>query len=110
MTDFLLLLGKLNLAMGAAIIVVWLLRRPLRAWFGAPVAYALWLLVPIAGIASLLPPRVAAPLPAYVMHLQNPAVQNLAGQYRAARSAQPGTIDGTHRACAVDDLGQNGFP
>ena len=85
MTDFLLLLGKLNLAMGAAIIVVWLLRRPLRAWFGAPVAYALWLLVPIAGIASLLPPRVAAPLPAYVMHLQNPAVQNLAGQYPAAQ-------------------------
>jgi beta-lactamase regulating signal transducer with metallopeptidase domain len=70
MTEFLLLLGKLNLAMGAAIVVVCLLRRPLRAQFGAPITYALWLLVPIAGLASLLPPRTAAPLPAHFTSLQ----------------------------------------
>jgi beta-lactamase regulating signal transducer with metallopeptidase domain len=63
MTELLLLVGKLNLAMGAAIIMVCLLRRPVRAQFGALIAYALWLLVPIAGLASLLPPRTAAPLP-----------------------------------------------
>jgi len=90
MTEFLLLLGKLNLAMGAAIIVAFLLRRPLRAWFGAPVAYALWLLVPVACLASLLPPRTYALPPAYVMPLHNPAArnppaQNPAGQYPAVR-------------------------
>jgi beta-lactamase regulating signal transducer with metallopeptidase domain len=85
MADFLLVLGKLNLAMGAAIIVVCLLRRPLRASFGAPIAYAIWLLVPIAVFASLLPPRVAPPPAAHVMQLQNPAVQNRTGPYPAAQ-------------------------
>jgi TonB family protein len=60
MTDFLLLLGKSNLAMAVAILAVWLLRRPVRSLFGASVGYALWLLVPVAGLASLLPPRIAA--------------------------------------------------
>ena len=67
MTDFLFLLAKINLAMDGAIALVWLLRRPLRAAFGAAVAYALWLLVPIAAmLACLLPPRIvaaASPLP-----------------------------------------------
>ena len=63
MTDFLFALGKMNLALAAAIILVSLLRRPLRAQFGAPIAYAIWFLVPVAGMASLLPPRMAAPAP-----------------------------------------------
>ncbi len=63
MTDVLFALGKVNLAMGMAIILVSLLRRPLRVQFGAPIAYAIWFLVPVAGMASLLPPRVAAPSP-----------------------------------------------
>jgi beta-lactamase regulating signal transducer with metallopeptidase domain len=76
--------------MGAAIVVVFLLRRPLRASFGAPVAYALWLLVPVACLASLLPPRTYAPPPAYVMPLQNPAAQNPAAQMPATMPmAQP---------------------
>jgi beta-lactamase regulating signal transducer with metallopeptidase domain len=61
MADFLLLLGRLNLAVGAAIIAVYLLRRPLRTQFGAPIAYAIWLLVPMAGIASVMPPGVVPP-------------------------------------------------
>jgi beta-lactamase regulating signal transducer with metallopeptidase domain len=72
MIEFLLFLGKLNLAMGAAIAAVYLLRRPLRAQFGAPIAYALWLLVPITGLASLLPPRAAATLSAHSTRMQNP--------------------------------------
>ena len=48
MADFLLFLGKLNLTVGTAIIVVFLLRRPLRALFGTPIAYAIWLLLSIA--------------------------------------------------------------
>ncbi len=61
MSAFLFFLVKLNLALAAAIILVALLRRPLRHMFGAPIAYAVWFLVPIAGIASLFPPRVIAP-------------------------------------------------
>ena len=63
MSAFLLLLVKWNLATGMAIVLVFLLRRPLRALFGAPIAYAIWLAVPLAGIASLIP-RHAAVLPA----------------------------------------------
>lgn len=66
MTDFLFMLAKINLAMTAGIVAVALLRRPMRAAFHATVAYALWLLVPVAVLASLLPPRIldiAAPLP-----------------------------------------------
>jgi beta-lactamase regulating signal transducer with metallopeptidase domain len=58
--DFLFVLAKINLAMAAAILMVALLRRPVRAAFHAPVAYALWLLVPAAALACLLPPRMAA--------------------------------------------------
>jgi beta-lactamase regulating signal transducer with metallopeptidase domain len=58
MTDFLFPLAKVNLAMAGAILAVGLLRRPVRAAFHAPLAYALWLLVPASALASLLPPRV----------------------------------------------------
>lgn len=58
MADFLLVLAKINLAMAAAILMVAVLRRPIRAAFHAPVAYALWVLVPVAALACLLPPRV----------------------------------------------------
>jgi beta-lactamase regulating signal transducer with metallopeptidase domain len=57
MAEFLILLGKVNLAMCAAILVVYMLRRPTRAAFHAPIAYRLWLLVPVAALASLLPSR-----------------------------------------------------
>jgi len=67
MSAFLFLLVKLNLAMGMAIILVALLRRPLRLLFGTPIAYAIWFLVPTAGIASLFPPRVVATAPAPIM-------------------------------------------
>lgn len=48
---------RASLIASAAIIVVLLLRRPLRAMFGAEVAYAAWLLVPAATIAAFLPAR-----------------------------------------------------
>ncbi len=72
MSAFLLLLVKLNLAMGMAIILVALLRRPLRAQFGAPIAYAIWFLVPVAGMAILLPPRVVASVPVYATPVHVP--------------------------------------
>jgi len=61
MSAFLFLLVKVNLAMGMAVILVALLRRPLRKLFGAPIAYTIWFLVPVAGLAVLPPPPVAAP-------------------------------------------------
>jgi len=45
-------------ASSAAIILVLLLRRPLRAFFGANAAYLLWLLLPLAVLAASLPARV----------------------------------------------------
>lgn len=46
-------------AITAALLLVLLMRRRLRVVFGALVAYAAWLLVPIASIAVLLPAPVA---------------------------------------------------
>ena len=45
-------------ASSAAIVLVLLLRRPLRAWFGANAAYVLWMLLPLAVLAASLPVRV----------------------------------------------------
>ena len=45
-------------ASSAAIVLVLLLRRPLRAAFGANAAYALWSLLPLAVLAASLPVRV----------------------------------------------------
>jgi beta-lactamase regulating signal transducer with metallopeptidase domain len=50
-----------NLAAGLAILLVLMLRRPVRALFGAEVAYLLWLLPLAAGFAALLPARAAEP-------------------------------------------------
>ena len=51
-----------TLASTAAIVLVLLLRKPMRAMFGPGVGYALWWLVPVATLASWLPPvsRVTA--------------------------------------------------
>ncbi len=64
MHDLLTQLLQANLAAAAAIAVVLILRRGVRVAFGAQIAYALWLLVPLAAAASLAPPRPAELLPA----------------------------------------------
>jgi len=55
--DLLTLLLKANLAIGAAVLLVLLLRRPVRRLFGARAAYGLWLIAPLAAAAALLPAR-----------------------------------------------------
>jgi bla regulator protein BlaR1 len=50
------ILGMSVLASSAAIILVLALRTQMRARFGARVAYATWLLIPITSIVALLPP------------------------------------------------------
>jgi TonB family protein len=52
-----------NLAAGAAVLLVLLLRHPLRARCGAAAAYGLWLLPPVAALGSLIPARVATVAP-----------------------------------------------
>ncbi|MNM57297.1 Regulatory protein BlaR1 [compost metagenome] len=60
-TEFLDGLLMTALASSAAMTVVMLLRRPVRHWLGASAAYLLWLAVPVAIGAVLLPaPRVVA--------------------------------------------------
>jgi bla regulator protein blaR1 len=56
-SEFIAALARMNLAAAAAILAVLALRRPIRACFGARAAYALWLVVPLAALACLAPPR-----------------------------------------------------
>ena len=56
-SDILSLLLRANLAIGAAVLLVLILRRPVRSLFGARAAYGLWLIAPLAVIAVLLPAR-----------------------------------------------------
>jgi beta-lactamase regulating signal transducer with metallopeptidase domain len=55
--DLFVALVGFTLATSAAVALAAVMRFPVRRAFGARVAYALWLLVPLAGIASLLPAR-----------------------------------------------------
>ncbi len=59
-SDVLASVLRANIFVASAIVVVFALRAPMRVLFGARVAYALWLLPPIAVIASFLPPLTAA--------------------------------------------------
>ncbi|MCC2973306.1 M56 family metallopeptidase [Massilia sp. IC2-476] len=53
------LLLRAALFTGLAILVVLALRRPLLRWLGASLAYQIWLLAPLAAVASVLPGRPA---------------------------------------------------
>lgn len=68
-SEILAALLRANLAIAAAILLVLVLRRPMRAMFGARAAYGLWLIAPLAVLAVLAPARVvsiAAPAPSIV--------------------------------------------
>lgn len=72
---------RANLAGAAAILVVMLIRRPVRQAFGARAAYALWIAPALVALASLAPQPVAAAL-TEILVLQAGAA--------AARSVQAG--------------------
>ncbi len=61
-SDLLITLAKLNIAVAMAVLVVIALRRPLLRLFGAQSVYASWLIVPMAAGASLLPALRSVPL------------------------------------------------
>jgi len=68
MTDILAGLARANLAASVAILLVLMLRKPVRRRFGAQVAYALWAVIPIVAAGAFVPPATtAAPLIAPVM-------------------------------------------
>jgi beta-lactamase regulating signal transducer with metallopeptidase domain len=50
-------LVRINVVASLAILLVLVLRPLVRRWLGANVAYWLWLVVPVAAAASVLPPR-----------------------------------------------------
>ena len=56
-SELLLELFQATVALTGALALVALLRRPLRRWLGAGVAYAAWIVVPLAVVAVLLPAR-----------------------------------------------------
>ncbi|WP_255470101.1 TonB family protein [Pseudoxanthomonas sp. z9] len=58
--DLLRLLLATTLATSLVILLLYLLRAPLRRWLGAGAAYASWLCVPVAALAVLLPAREVA--------------------------------------------------
>src|SRR6478752_6501361 len=63
--DLILFLAKANLALAAAVLLVLILRKPVRAAFGARTAYGLWLVAPLSILALLIPARtVVQPLEA----------------------------------------------
>jgi beta-lactamase regulating signal transducer with metallopeptidase domain/ankyrin repeat protein len=85
--DILDILARMTLAASAAIVVILLLRRPLRAAFGAQIAYASWLMAPLATLAVLIPARqIVAQTP-----IATPATQDVSLRVPtdAASAAQP---------------------
>ena len=68
--DLVGLLAETTVASSVAIVLVLGLRRPLRGYFGAAAGYGLWLLVPAALTAVLLPAAtVQVPAAAFRSHL-----------------------------------------
>lgn len=67
--ELIVLLARATLFTSLAIVLVMLLRRPLRRWLGAATAYQSWLIVPCATAAALLP-AAAAPVVRLVPLLQ----------------------------------------
>ena len=87
-------LAKANLAAGAAVLVVLILRKPVRAWFGARAAYVLWLAPLAAAAAVLLPhPQIATPIGPMVLRAET-AAASVADEFTvqapdAARASGP---------------------
>jgi beta-lactamase regulating signal transducer with metallopeptidase domain len=63
--DLMVFIARANLVLAAAILAVLILRKPVRAAFGARSAYALWLAVPLSILALLVPARTVT-LPSMV--------------------------------------------
>ncbi len=52
-TELAMALVRLNISLGVAVLLVLILRTPIRRWCGADLAYRLWILIPITLIGDL---------------------------------------------------------
>jgi beta-lactamase regulating signal transducer with metallopeptidase domain len=64
--DLILALARCNAVASVAVLIVLMLREPLRRWLGAGCAYAVWLVVPLGAAGSLMPPALASGAPGAV--------------------------------------------
>jgi beta-lactamase regulating signal transducer with metallopeptidase domain len=93
MSEVLGLLLRLNLALGAAVALVLILRAPARRLFGATVAYGLWMLVPLAAAAMLAPARAVTVVRAIAAAPEViPAAQPMAYLLEAPAGPNPWTL------------------
>ena len=126
MTDLIADLLRANLAASLAILLVFAVRLPARRMFGAEIAYRLWLVVPLAFGASLVPaaeapagaPGPSLPLPVALM--QPDAGSGAALIWAAAyghtdiarefigRGADPGVVD-KYNCTARDEAERLGY-
>jgi TonB family protein len=83
------ILGMSVLASTAAIALILLLRKPLRARFGARAAYAVWMLVPLSAAVALLPAPQAPASPPSEMTIAPAAVQATAFVQSTATRTDP---------------------
>jgi TonB family protein len=86
-TEMLGYLLRSGAAISAGTLVVLLLRRSLRQWLGARVAYSLWLLVPVAALAMLAP----APSRQFLVPVVTPAWTRIPHALANAMSPADGT-------------------
>ena len=90
-TEFLSTLLAANIAASAAILVVILIRKPLRQMIGARLSYWLWLVPVLAGLATLLPARDAGTVPSPAAPIQPiaEATMEFATAWTAPQAASP---------------------
>ena len=103
MNDMALQFLVANLAASVAVLAVLALRKPARMMFGAPLAYALWLLVPLVAAAALLPPRIIEIIQPAAEPAPAPVLSGLIEQ-PAPEAVLPPTFDGVTTPPPVSTL------
>lgn len=87
--DVLRVVALSTLASSAAIVLILLLRKPVRNRFGAQLAYALWALVPLVAVIALLPAPTVSVAPMSFFAAAPVAAQALTPTVAAAPSIDP---------------------
>jgi beta-lactamase regulating signal transducer with metallopeptidase domain/biopolymer transport protein ExbD len=90
-TELLSTLLAANIAASAAIVLVMLIRKPVRQMIGARLSYWLWLIPVLAGLATLLPARDAGTVPSPAAPIQPiaEATVQFATAWTAPQAASP---------------------
>ena len=96
--ELLQVLLKTTLSSSAAMLLVLALRGPVRRWLGASAAYLLWLAVPVALGAVLLPAPQVVATPMLPAAMVGPVTQVLAAPVQAALGPVAWLLVGRRRA------------